>query len=226
MEKTDIDTEEQVVVTEGSDLPEAIAAAEIDEIAKLKDLVTEHGVRILTGVCIGLIIVGAISFYRTNQQTKLVNSSLQLSSARSLQDLESLVSQYPSTPSAPLALLKMAKIHYSNESLDMAISTYDEFQTKYSEHPLFLAAELGKAHCIEGKGELDQALTIYSDFISANSDHYLGSQAVLGKARCLVGLDRKQEAKEAYEDFIVKNAESQWLPMVEEKLAEITTESK
>ncbi len=203
-----------------------IPVDDISELEELKNKLIEHGTRILVGVCIGLLIVGGVSFYKTNKQQKLADSSRILSTARSLAELESLTSQYAGTPAAPLALLKIAKMHYNNENLDMAKNLYLEFQQNYPEHPLYLAAGMGEIHCIEATGEAEQALQGYRAFANENPDHYLASQAIFGQGRCLINLGRKQEAKELYEEFIGKNPESEWLPMLEEKLAETTTEDK
>lgn len=197
-----------------------------DELSELKNTLAEHGVRILTGVCVGLLIIGGASFYKMNKQSKVEKSSKMLSSARSLQDLQSLVAQYPSSPSAPLAMLKIAKVHYNTGNLDIAMNTYNDFMQKYPSHLLYLSAEMGKINCTEAKGEAQQALSAYNTFASEHPRHFLASQAVLGKARCLTALGRNQDAKDVYEEFIALNPNSEWLPLFEEKLSEIKTDEK
>jgi predicted negative regulator of RcsB-dependent stress response len=203
-----------------------IPVDDINELEELKNMVIAHGTRILVGVCVGLLIVGGVSLFKTNKQQKLVDSSRILSTARSMAELESLTTKYAETPAAPLALLKIAKMHYNDENLDMAKNLYLDFQEKYPEHPLYLAAGMGELHCTEATGETEQALHGYTAFANENPDNYLTSQAVFGQGRCLVSLGRNQEAKELYEEFMGKNPESEWLPMLEEKLAEATDADK
>lgn len=193
----------------------------IEELDQLKKAVTEHGVRILVGISIGLLIAGSVSFYRINKRSKMETASKLLGAAKSAQDLEAVISRYPESPSAPLALLKIAKLYYNNESFDVAIQKYSEFKEKYPEHQMVLSADMGIAHCNEAKGFTERALWAYTSFLNEHPRHFLASQAILGKARCLELLGRPGEAKEIYEEFIARTPESEWAPLVEEKLAEV-----
>lgn len=200
-----------------------LAMAE-DEFKEIKQLAAEHGPRILVGICIGLLIVGGFSFYKTNKANKLQQASSLLTNAKSANDLQAVLTQYPNTPSAQLALLSLAKVYYNSGNYDMAMTRYSEFMSTYPNHPLSLICQMGTISCIEAKGMTEKALWDYTAFINEHSDSFLCSQAILSKARCLNLLGKKEEAKEVYEEFIAANPESEWNSIVEDLLAEVKKE--
>lgn len=216
--KTDQEIEELEVVKEDTglelDTPE-------DELQQVLRFLRIHGSRVITGVCVGLIIVAGMNAFRTHKQNKLRESSQRLLAAQSSQELETLMSQYPDTPSAPLALLKLAKTHYNSENYDIALNKYAEFKETYPDHSMFLSAELGSIHCMEAKGLYDKALEGFTAFMTAHPDHFLVPQALLGTARCFKNLGRKAEAKEVYEEYIAKNPKSEWTPLIEDMLEDL-----
>jgi len=192
-----------------------------DEIRQLMRFLRIHAIPMAVGTCIILVAIIAVLLYRDYRRKGIEKASLMLSLAYSVQDLETLVAQHRSTPTAPLALMKLAKAYFDSGNYDMALNKYAEFEMEYPDHPLVEVAELGKAHCLEARGQLEEALSAFIAFSAQQPDHFLTSQAIFGQARCLEQLRRYREAKALCEDFVTLHPESGWVLRAEQSLAAI-----
>ena len=192
-----------------------------DEIGEVKAILRENVKPIVAVACI-LIAGFAVLVVRHVRASAGIRSSEMLSSARSVQDLEMVIARHPSTLAAPLALLRLAKAHFDSGNYEVALNKYDEFKLKFPEHQMADAADLGKIHCMEARGQLAEALTAFTTFVRGHPDHFLRPQALFGQARCLQQLGRLREARTLYEDFIAKNPGSVWLSRAEESLRTVT----
>lgn len=193
-----------------------------DEFQELREFFRSYGKPVAAAACIILAVITALALYRIHTRTGIRQASLLLSSAQTLQDLETLVEQHPATPVAPLAVMKLAKVYFDSGNCDMALNKYVEFKLKFPEHQMAVAAELGRIHCMEAKGQLEDALMAFTAFSAKHPGHFLTPQAVFGQGRCLEQLGRYREAKALYEDFIAAHPESGWIPRTEELLASVT----
>lgn len=184
----------------------------------------KHRTPLVVGACAVVLALLCPALYHLHARKKIQRASMMLSSARAMEDLDTLVAKYPATPAAPLALIKTAKLHFDSGNYDVALSKYAEFKKQFSKHPMAPAADLGRIHCIEARGQIEEALQAFAAFSRENPTHFLTSQAILGEARCLKQLGKLHEAKALYEDFIVGRANSAWIPRVKELLIAVDKE--
>jgi tetratricopeptide (TPR) repeat protein len=204
---------------------------------ELKELASRHGRSTLLAVVIFLLVAVPIFLVRYYRDSAKDKAASMLSSATQPGDMENIFKEYPKTPSAPLAILNMARILYDRQEYVKAQTTYEDFLSRYAEHQLAPVAQMGKAHCMEGKGQellgndpkgqslegkrmLEDALKSFEAFAVANKDHFLTTQAILAKARCLHHLGKTKEALIVVEDFLTANAKSPWSAHAEEMIVE------
>ena len=191
------------------------------ELEEVKELVRKHGTIVLFGMCIVVAGVVAVTMLRNQRVRRLERASIMLSTVRSIQELETLVADYAATPVAPLALLRLAKAHYDASNYDVALAKYDAFKATHATHDFADAAEIGRLHCFEARGQLAEALAGFQAFADASPQHYLAPQAIFGQARSLAAMGQLDEARTTYEDFIANHPDSTWLAEAESLLEAI-----
>jgi predicted negative regulator of RcsB-dependent stress response len=179
----------------------------VEELEQARAFLRTHGVKTGLAVLVVLVAAGAWHGVRTWRQGREAAAQLLLSSANRLEDLEEVTGRYGSTEAAPLALLRVAKVYFDSMSYDQAQARYQEFIDRYDEHPLLPAAEMGRAHCLEARGDSHGALEAFEAFLRERDGSYLAPQAAMGRARCLEQLGRWDEARVAYEDVAAGEAE-------------------
>jgi hypothetical protein len=193
----------------------------LEELESVKTRLREHGLPALISVAAVLIVVSSFSLYRGCKSRNEHDAERLLTTAKSVQDLETITGRYGSTAIAPLAMIKLAKSYFDNGYYDLALTKYDEFKTRFPKHPMAKVAELGRIFCVEARGQVNDACTSFAAFAAANPGHYLTPEAIFGRARCLEELGRFVEARVVYEDFVTTHAKSGWLPRAEEALEEL-----
>ncbi|MFC1498328.1 tol-pal system YbgF family protein [Verrucomicrobiota bacterium] len=197
-----------------------------DELKDLKEFLLSHGKYMVTGVCVILVFILAVTFYKSRTSTRIKEASRAFDTAKTVQDLESLESKYPSAQTTPLAMMRLAKIYFDTGNYELALYKYGEIKQKFPDHQAADSAELGRIHCMEAKNQLEEAAASFSEFSASHTNHFLRPQAIFGEARCLVQLGRYEHARTLYEDFIAAYPKSQWLPMAEELLDSVNQKSE
>lgn len=195
-------------------------AAAKHELAELHELIARFGREAAVVVLVVLCVVGGIMWYQRHVRTVAQRASAMLSAAKTAKDFEAVVEEYGSTSVGALAQLGLAKKQFDSRDYDAALAKYDEFKSKYPNHELTPASELGRIHCLEAKGQFEEALREFTAFVAAHPDHFLTPQAILGRGRCLDKLGKPDEARAVYEDFMASHSTSAWLSRAEELLAE------
>ena len=201
--------------------PEVTQPPEVQqsEPEKQMDVFKTYASQAITGLLIVAAIGIALYRYYGSSDSKKQEAAEKLFSAKNTQELELLLNQNSSSSVAPLALLKLAKINFNSGNYDMALTKYNDFKTKYPQHELVDAAEIGKLHCLEARNQTQDALAGFTTFVTVKTIHLLYAEAVLGKARCLDQLGRQKEAATVYEDFIAAYPKSPWTSKIEDLLA-------
>jgi predicted negative regulator of RcsB-dependent stress response len=197
-----------------------------EDIRNLKELIDTHGKPIAIAVAVALVAVTGIKLYRSHVRNSRLEASRLFGQARSAQDLENLMSRYPSAPTAPLTELRLAKSRFDQADYQAALARYEDFGTRYADHRLAPAAEMGRLCCLEAMGRTEEALRGFADFATRNPQHYLWTQAIFGQGRCLAQVGRTTEARTLYEDFIADKADSAWTPRAEEALELLEQKTK
>lgn len=196
----------------------ALASTAPDELHELRNFIRERGLPVGVAAILGLALAVGLTAYRSHVAASRSQAAIKLSTARTVKDLENVVTQHASTPTAPLAMLKLAHGYFDSRNYDAAMAKYAEFKQLYPTHPMVLAADLGRAHCLEAKGQIQEALTEFSGFVAGHPKHFLEPEAVFGQARCLEALGKRDEARAVCEDFIASNPKSGWVPHAEEQV--------
>lgn len=200
--------------TDGDETP-------VNEVEVVRLFLQRHGTAIALALLVVVALAAGLTSYRRWSRGRRERSVRELGMARSVQDLEALIERYPGSTAASVALLRLAKEQYNLGRYDLALRKYDEFLKKYPEHVFAPAAELGRVHGLEARGQLREALDGYRAFAARHPGHHLEPQAVLGEARCLEDLGRLEDARIVYEDFLAGNPDSIWSARAEESLEEV-----
>lgn len=189
--------------------------------AEQADSLKTYASRILTAVLIVAAIVIAGYRYLDSSNSGKQEAANKLFSAKNAQDLELIITKNASSPVAPLAILKLAKVHFNSGNYDGALTRYNEFKTKFPQHELVEAAEMGRLHCLEARNQVEDALKGFTEFAASKTNHFLYAEAVTGKARCMEQLGKNREAIAVYEDFIAANPKSAWTSKMEDLMASL-----
>ncbi len=155
--------------------------------------------------------------YRLRREVRAEQMSERLWRARTLEDVEAVIEEGPADLAA-VALLRAAKRYYDTQRYDLAMRKWGEFQVRFPRHLLAPAAELGKLHCLEARGQLHEALEGFAGFVRAQTNHFLTPVAWLAEARCLAELGRVEEARARCEEFLVAHPENPWKEHAEQLL--------
>lgn len=180
------------------------------ELLPVYDWWKANGSRFLTTAAILAIAVSGTLIYLRYRSSQMAEAVAVVSSARSLDDLESAVARYGSTPAGISAQLRLAKAYCDAGKYEEALARYETFVQKHASHPFVDVAKVGRAQALEGLNRTAEALEIYSAFRKANRDHYLTPTAWLGEARCLALQGQKAEAKALLDDLRAAKANTPW----------------
>jgi outer membrane protein assembly factor BamD (BamD/ComL family) len=192
-----------------------------NETDKQIDFFKTYASQIITGVLIVAAIAIAVYRYYDSSMDVKQEAANKLFSVKNAQELELLINKDSSSPVAPLALLKLAKVHFNSGNYDGALSKYNEFKTKYPQHDLVDAAEMGRLHCLEARNQTEDALAGFTAFATTKTNHFLYAEAVLGRVRCMEQTGRYKEAVAVCEDFIAAHPKSAWVSKVEDFISSL-----
>jgi predicted negative regulator of RcsB-dependent stress response len=199
------------------------------ELEVLRTFMTDYGKPGITAILAVAIVLTGSHMVRSHRASQVKRAAAALSTARSPTDLESIVADYGKTPSAPLALMAAAKAFYDTGNYDMAAGKYDALLANYGEHPMALAAALGKIHCLEARGDsasLTAAAADFAAFAAANPDSYLSPLAIFGNARCLQLSGDLAAAQQRYDEFLLKHPDGPWRTYAENQRETVDLEIK
>jgi predicted negative regulator of RcsB-dependent stress response len=197
-----------------------------EELLRLREVWNTRGKPLVFAAVLVIVVMLGIMFFRNRAAARNDEASQAFLRVRTAAELEDFMNRHGSTPSGPLALLRLAKASYNAGSFDVALNKYIEFEARYPKHEMAAVATVGKAHCLEAKGNTQDALTEFSSFCERNPDHFLEPQALFGKARCLEALGRRDDARVIYEDFVAARPGSEWASAAEDELVKIEREKR
>ena len=185
-------------------------------------------VKYKTVILAALLGTSAIFLYRVAETNRFEMKSRAASSELSkagdnIMMLQAVLDEFGEEAIAPIARLKLAQAYFAASNFQMAETTYDDFLSKHTDHDLTPAAVLGKAHCLEGRGEYSAAVVAFDRFLENHAEAvYLTPQAVLGKARSLTSAGALNEARTVYEDFVAASEENtQWTVTAQQAMDEL-----
>ena len=189
-----------------------------NELEDLKVFLQTHGKSILISVIVVAVAYAGMMAYRRHHAAQADLASMALATSQSTEDLQLILDDYGSTPSAPSALLTLAGRLFQEARYDEAQAAYEQFKTKYPDHPMALATDICQAQVTEAAGNPAEAQAQFEAFAAAHPDSYLVPLAQMGRARCLQQQGQLDEARTVYEDFLVEQPEGPWTTMAETNL--------
>ena len=196
-----------------------------EELLPLYDWWMANGKSFLTTVGVGLVVVGAILWFKSYSANRLEASNqefirsqtlLNQASANAgdvlpdangntaLAELEAAVNKYGGSKTGNAIRLNLAKAYYNLGRFQDAVATYDQCLAKGAPVGFEDIALVGKACSLEGAEKYDEALAAFRDFQKDNPKSYLIRQAQFGEARVLALQGKKDEAKKLLENLKAK----------------------
>ena len=147
-----------------------------------------------TVLCLLVAAVAVAGFYgwKNHRIAKRAAASDVLTTAFTTEELEEAVNKYSGMDAAVALKIRLAKSYFDAENYDLAMATYEELSkapAAFADIPV-----VGKAHCLEAKGDFAAALAAFDDFVEKNPTNYLKLTAQLGAVRCLAQQEKKDEA--------------------------------
>jgi len=176
-------------------------------------VVRDYLLPVAVGLVVGLVIFLGIVGYRYHRQRRVQQGFIRLSQARTVADLEDIGRYYRGTPAAFVALLGAAADYYHRDQFDAALQKYSELSRQFSDHPLAPLGTLGRAYCLEGRGQPEQGRKIFLSLSTNSAAPFLQDVARIGAARCLEEMKRSEEAADEYQRFLDERPESPWAPL-------------
>ena len=201
-----------------SNTHQTIPEHHVEDDEKLLHFLQKNSKALIGGLCAIVAALAGFGVYG-NYNSSLANSAgAMLSQASSKEQLKEVVDNYPQSSVAPMALINLAAGQFRDAEYDDALASYTRFETSYLSHELFPEAQLGKAYCLEAKGDLEGAKTAFEAFATTYPDHIQQATASLSLARCYEQLEQWDLARTTYEGVMVDHAGSPWAEAASEGL--------
>lgn len=177
------------------------------------------------GVVIVVLVV-AISLYKSYRETKLENSASNLSISMEAEGktkvdaLSHVVTEFQGTPSALWAGTELGHLAMKEGEYDKAVTHYQTIRDQVkNSNPMYGLLTFGIAQANEAGKKYDASSTIYSELKAI--DGYK-DEGYLGMARVLEAQNEKQKALAVYEEylstFLGENVNERAKQMIKEKI--------
>jgi tetratricopeptide (TPR) repeat protein len=140
------------------------------EFIPLYDWWKKSGGQFLIKTGIALILIVAVLGGKQYYDSTVAAANKELLKASTTEELETIVQNYGKWKVGNTARLRLAKSLYDSGKYDAALETYDACISKGAPVGFAEVAVMGRAICLEAKGEefLGQAMESYTDFIAKN----------------------------------------------------------
>ena len=163
------------------------------ELLPLVEWWEKDGKSTVTWLLVAAIAVGGFYGWKHHRAAKKAAASEAVASAISTTALEDAVANFKGAATEGALKIRLAKNYFDAGRYDEAMKQYDELATMkldgFADIPV-----VGKAQCLEAKGQFADAFAAFDAFAQANTNSYLTLTAQLGAARCLAQDGKKDEA--------------------------------
>ena len=161
---------------------------------------------IVVGIGFAAAAIG-YAMWSKSTSTKTNEASLDLLSARSVEQLQAVITNHADSKPAALAQMQLGTQQFQADEYEQALSTYQTFLEKYAEHDLIPFADFGRVKCLEALERFEEAKAGYTALTTHAS---LKPLAQLGIARCLEQMNQLDEAVALYKELEETYADSAW----------------
>lgn len=164
-----------------------------------------------TVLCLVVAVVAFFGYkgWQAKRAATRAEASAALINAEAVEDLENAVSKFEGAKAEGAIQLRLAKGYFDAGRFDDALAKYEEMAGKEPDGFEGIPA-VGKAHCLEAKGQFAEAQKLFDEFVAANPESYLLLTAQLGSARVQAqagdktgALDKLAQLKSAAKDDAV-----------------------
>ena len=163
------------------------------ELLPLVEWWEKDGKSTVTWLLVAAIAVGGFYGWKNHRAARKAAASEAVASAISTTALEDAVANFKGAATEGVLKIRLAKNYFDAGRYDEAMKQYDELATMkldgFADIPV-----VGKAQCLEAKGQFADAFAAFDAFAQANTNSYLTLTAQLGAARCLAQDGKKDEA--------------------------------
>ena len=153
----------------------------------------KDGKQTLIGVLIAAVLVGGFYGWRNYRASVRNAAAGALASTYTTEEIEEAVAKFGSSPSGAALKLRLAKSYFDAGRFEEAQNQYESLignaPDGFADVPV-----VGKAQCLEARGQFAEALAAFDAFVEASPKNYLVLTAELGAVRCLAQSGDKQKA--------------------------------
>lgn len=198
-----------------------------EQVEALKRWWKANGTSVITGIVIGLAIIGGWNFWKSNQEQKALQASAmyeQLLKASKedktnsvIKISEALSKEFDSTAYAELGLLLEARDKINNNELPAAKEILEKLKTS-SDYAIQNLAAIQIIRIMLATGEYEQGLQLIADMEPQSGESFTGSYEEL-KGDLYVALNRLGVARTAYQNAL---RAGNFSPLLQSKLDDIS----
>jgi tetratricopeptide (TPR) repeat protein len=203
--------------------------------------ISRHYRRIITGIVILGVLLGAFFLFQKWEEKKEAEAYLPFSSALELYQMlnspyreaspadyksliekfDEVITKFPGTSSGKLSLLYKGNLLLRLEEFDEAIKAYETFLQKAGKEKFYrLLALEGLGYAYEGKKEYEKAVASYEKMLELR-EGLEAADAYLGMGRCYEKLGKKKEALESYKAFLNLAPKAMMANLVSERISQL-----
>ena len=144
-------------------------------------------------IVVAALAVGGFYGWKGHRAATKAAASDAVVNAYTTEEIEDAVAKFGGTDAGGALKLRLAKNYFDNGRYDEALAKYEELDGKAPDGFADVPA-VGKAQCLEAKGQYAEAQAAFDAFVQATPNGYLTLTAQLGAARCLAQQGKKDEA--------------------------------
>ena len=201
---------------------------EEEQVEAIKAWFKENGIAIITGLVIGVALIGGYRYWTHTQDTKAkqasvlyneINQALTSSQPdKILEQGKKLVTEFPDTAYATLATLAMAKVYVEQDKLDAAVEQLNQVINKASDTSMQHLARVRLARVMLAQNKAKDVLTLTA---GQTSTAFAAAYAeVRGDAFLMV--QQSTEAMAAYKEALANsNLQADQRQLIQMKLNNI-----
>jgi predicted negative regulator of RcsB-dependent stress response len=179
---------------------------------------------LLVAVVVAGVVLGYLGYrsHRESQAHQKYFSALELTDPpKKIKALQELTAEYAGTRGAAQAWISLGHLYFQQKNFAQAEQAYRQaLDLKGFPDSVQSLIQESLAYTLEEKGDLKGAVAGFSQIIRA-ADPFLKENAYLSLARVYVKLGQSKEAKTALQDFLKAFPNSNYAPLVRDRLARL-----
>ena len=163
------------------------------ELVPLVEWWEKDGKSTVLWLAVAALAVGGFYGWKGHRASMKAAASDAAVNAVATAEIEDAVAKFGGTAAGGVLKLRLAKSYFDAGRYDEALAQYEALDGKTPDGFADVPA-VGKAQCLEAKGQFAEAQAAFDAFVQASPNGYLTLTAQLGAARCLAEQGQKDEA--------------------------------